>query len=444
MPDAGPCQPPQSVPIRKTAPGREIFAWAMFDFANSGYTTVVLTAVFNAYFVEVVAGSRAGGGLGTLLWTTGVGMSYGLVVLTAPILGAIADYSAAKKRLLFISTASCVVFTAMLSTAGPGAVASTMALIVVGNFMYSTGENLIASFLPELGPQDQLGRISALGWSVGYLGGLIVLAACLAYVFWAESHGQTATQFVPVTMLMVAAIFALASCPTFFWLSERAAPRQLPAGQNYLSVGFLRLRQTVMEAARFQDLIRFLCTLFSYSCGTATVVVLAAVYANQVMGFTESDTITMMIVVNLTAALGAFVFGHMQDKMGSVRTLAASLIVWLMATILASATDNRTGFWIAANLMGIAMGASQSAGRALVGQFSPPDRAGEFFGLWGLSVKLASIVGPMTYGLISYLTGGNHRQALLVTAGFFLLSLLLLSTVNERRGKKAALSLAVD
>ncbi|HEY9871455.1 MAG TPA: MFS transporter [Candidatus Obscuribacterales bacterium] len=427
-------------PPRKLAPPREIFSWAMFDFANSGYTTVVMTAVFNAYFVDVVSGSGGANGLGTLLWTVAVGISYGLVVLTAPILGAVADYSAAKKRLLLFCTATCVVFTAMLSLIGPGAVTAGMFVIIVANFMYSTGENLIASFLPELGPQDQLGRISAFGWSIGYLGGLLVLGACLAYVSWAQAHGQTSTQFVPVTMLMVAAVFGAAATPTFLWLSERAVPRALPAGQSYLTIGFSRLRKTLSEATRFQDLLRFLITLLVYSCGTSTVVVLAAVYAEQVMGFKTSDTITMMILVNLTAAAGAFVFGHVQDRLGSVRTLSLSLVVWLAATLLAAVTHDRTGFWIAANLMGIAMGSSQSAGRALVGQFSPPERSAEFFGLWGLSVKLASVIGPLTYGWVSYLTGGDHRQALLVTAAFFAVSLVLLATVNEARGRSAALA----
>jgi UMF1 family MFS transporter len=328
----------------------------------------------------------------------------------------------------------------MLSLVGPGAVTAGMLVIIVANFMYSTGENLIASFLPELGPQDQLGRISAFGWSVGYLGGLLVLGACLAYVSWAQAHGQSSAQFVPVTMLIVAAVFGAAATPTFLWLRERAVPRARPAGQSYLTIGFSRLRTTLSEATRFQDLLRFLITLLVYSCGTSTVVVLAAVYAEQVMGFKPSDTITMMILVNLTAAAGAFVFGQVQDRLGSVRTLGFSLVVWLAATVLAAVTHDRPGFWIAANLMGIAMGSSQSAGRALVGQFSPPERSAEFFGLWGLSVKLASIIGPLTYGWVSYLTRGDHRQALMVTAAFFAVSLVLLATVNEARGKSAALA----
>src|SRR5262249_37435438 len=314
---------------------------------------------------------------------TAIGASYALVVLTAPVLGAIADYSGAKKRLLFIATAICVLFTALLSLVGPGAVIAGIALIVVANFAYSTGENLIASFLPELGPQNQLGRISAFGWSVGYIGGLLVMVACLGYVTWAQSRGQTSAQYVPVTMLIVAAVFGVASSPTFLWLRERAVARALPPGQNYWTIGFARLRHTLEQARRFQDLLRFLLTLFVYSCGTSTVVVLAAVYAEQVMSFKTNDTIAMMIVVNLMAAIGAFSFGHLQDKLGSIKALPLPLAFWLAGPLLPAFTHDRVFFWVAANLMGIAMGSSQSAGRALVGQFSPPDRSAEFFGLWG-------------------------------------------------------------
>lgn len=418
----------------------EIISWAMFDFANSGYTTVVMTAVYNAYFVDVVAKSSDFNrdGTGTLLWTTAVSISYGLVVLTAPLLGSIADHHAIKKRLLAVSTIGCIVFTALLSLTGPGTVPLAMFLIIAANSLYATGENLIAAFLPELGPKSSLGRISAFGWTVGYLGGLLVLGLCLGYVTWAQHQGQSSTQFVPVTMLIVALVFALASLPTFLWLRERTHALPLPPGTNHLKIAFDRLHKTWLEAQRFQDLFTFLIALLLYSCGTSTVVVLAAVYANQVMGFSASDTITMMILVNLTAALGAYVCGQIQDKFGSVRTLSVTLVIWMTATLIAATTQDRTGFWLAANLMGIAMGASQSAGRALVGQFSPVKRSAEFFGLWGLAVKLASIIGPMTYGLVSYISHGNHRQALTMTSLFFLVSLAVLAFVNERRGRDSA------
>ncbi|HPA15705.1 MAG TPA: MFS transporter, partial [Desulfobacterales bacterium] len=203
---------------------RELLAWAMYDFANSGYTTVVLTTIFNAYFVGVVAGGSVSPGMSTLLWTSAVGIANAAVLISAPLIGAVADHRAAKKKFLLVATCGCVCFTAFLSLTGPGDIRLAMALIIFSGVLFYTGENLIAAFLPEIASQENMGRISGYGWSLGYLGGLLVLAICLAYISWAQGHGHTSAQSVPGTMLIVAAAYALATVPTFVWLTERAKP----------------------------------------------------------------------------------------------------------------------------------------------------------------------------------------------------------------------------
>jgi MFS transporter, UMF1 family len=426
-------------------PRRELFAWAMYDFANSGYTTVVLTTIFNAYFVGVVVGKAAGfpEGAGTLLWTVAVSIPNALVLVSAPLLGAVADHYAAKKRFLLVTTIGCILGTALLALAGPGDVWLAVALVVLSNLTFATGENLISAFLPEISDQGAMGRISAFGWAVGYLGGMTVLGVCLAYVSWAQRHGFDATQYVPVTMLIVAGTFALTATPTFLWLKERAVRAPSSRGRHSLTIGFHRLRQTLADGARFRDLFRFLMALTVYYCGINTVIVLAAVFAQEVMGFRTSDIIVLVMVVNVTAAVGAFLFGRVQDRLGSLPTLAITLLIWIGACGLAFWTDSRAGFWIVANLVGIALGSSQASGRALVGQLAPPGRAAEFFGLWGLAGKLAAIVGPLSYGLITYLTAGNHRLAMLSTGFFFVVGLVMLATVDERRGRAAAMDAGI-
>ncbi len=420
---------------------REILAWAMFDFANSGYTTVVLTAIFNAYFVAVVAGNGADrDGSATLLWTLATSIANVLVLASAPVIGAIADHGGRKKLFLAATTAGCVLFTALLATVGPGEIALGMLLLVLSAFMFHTGEDLIAGFLPEIAGHNNIGRISGYGWSLGYVGGMAVLGACLVYVNVAEGRGATAGDYVPMTMLITAAAFALAALPTFLWLRERVTPQPLPSVAAAVRIGFARVRQTLAHAHRYRDLFRFLVTLAVYYSGIYTVIVLAAVYAREVMGFSTRDTIVMILVVNVTAALGAFGFGRLQDRLGSVPTLSITLAVWIAALVLAYVGESRAMFWLVANLIGIALGSSQSAGRALIGLFSPPGRSAEFFGLWGLAGKLASVVGPLSYGLIAYLSHGNQRLALLGTAAFFVAGLLLLFTVDEQRGRTAALA----
>jgi len=424
------------------APGvrpREVWAWAMFDFANSGYTTVVITAIFNAYFVGVVAGDGPDrGGTATLLWTIATSIANVLVLASAPVIGAIADHGARKKQFLLVTTAGCVLFTALLATVGPGEVALGMALLVLSAFMFHTGEDLIAGFLPEIAGERDMGRISGYGWSLGYLGGMLVLGVCLVYVTAAQARGEAAAQYVPVTLLITAAAFVLASAPTFLWLRERAVPQPLYTVREALTVGFTRVRDTFRHARRYRDLFRFLVTLTVYFCGIYTVIVLAAIYAQEVMGFTSRDTIVLILVVNVTAAVGALGFGFLQDRLGSVPTLALTLLVWIAALVLAYFIESRALFWVVANLVGVALGSSQSAGRALVAQFAPADRHAEFFGLWGLAGKLAAIVGPVSYGAITYLSGGDHRLALLATAFYFVAGLAILVGVDEHRGRAAA------
>lgn len=416
---------------------RERFAWCMYDFANSGYTTVILTAIFNAYFVGVVAAER-GNGHATFLWTLTIAAANILVLFSAPVVGAIADYSGAKKRFLVMTTLGCVLFTALLSFVGPGDVALAIILVILATFMFASGENLIAAFLPEISTPETMGRLSGDGWALGYLGGLLSLVLCLAYVTYAENQGLDASHYVPVSTLIVAALFGIAALPTLLWLRERSGVSKSIKNAHLISIGFERLRITLQHAKQHTDLFRFLISLTTYYSGIHIVIVLAAVYAQEVMGFKTQDTIILIMVVNVTAAIGAFLCGHLQDRIGSSRCIAMTLLIWTAAIICAYFATNEALFWVAANLIGIALGGAQSAGRALVGQFTPPGRQGEFFGLWGLATKLSAIIGPITYGGMVYLFEGDHRIALLSTLVFFLLGFALLATVDERRGREMA------
>ena len=410
---------------------REVWAWAMYDFANSGYTTVVVTAVFSAYFVAGVAGNAP---WATFVWTLALSVSYALVMLTAPLVGAWADAHASKKKLLWLTTLGCVGATALLYFAAPGALAWAIAALVLSNYFFGTGENLIAAFLPELARPRALGRVSGWGWSLGYVGGLVSLGASLAYIGWAQARGQQASDFVPVSMLITAALFLLASLPTLLLLRERAAPQ---AGRSARSA-WQQVRHTLSHLRQLPDLKRFLICTVLYQAGIQAVIVLAAIYASQAFHFDTRQTILLVLLVNITAAIGAFVFGHVQDRIGHVRAIAFTLAGWIAMVLLAWSAPDERMFWVAANLAGLCMGASQSAGRAMIGLLAPPAQQAEFFGLWGLAVKLASIIGPLTYGVSSWLSGGDHRRALLITGSYFVAGLWALRGVQAARGHRAA------
>jgi len=410
---------------------REVWAWAMYDFANSGYTTVVITAVFSAYFVSVVAGNAP---WATFAWTLALSASYALVMFTAPLVGAYADAHACKKKLLWLTTLGCVGFTALLVFAVPGALGLAIIALVLSNFFFGTGENLIAAFLPELARPRALGRVSGWGWALGYVGGLMSLGASLAYINWAQAQGQGTVDFVPVSMLITATLFLLVSLPTLLLLRERAVPQTERTARS----AWAQVRRTLSHLERLPDLKRFLICTVLYQAGIQAVITLAAIYASQVFHFNTRQTILLVLVVNITAAIGAFFFGHVQDRIGHVRAIAFTLIGWIGVVVLAWAAPDERMFWVAANLAGLCMGASQSAGRAMVGLLAPPAQRAEFFGLWGLAVKLASIIGPLTYGVSSWLTQGNHRQALLITGSYFIAGLWALRGVQATRGYRAA------
>jgi UMF1 family MFS transporter len=407
---------------------REVWAWSMYDFANSAYTTVVITAVFGAFFVGGVAEGKP---WATFAWTAALSVSYAAILLTGPLLGAWADAHAAKKPLLLATTVGCVIFTAALYYAGPGAVALSLALLIVSNYFFGAGENLIAAFLPELARSQAMGRVSGWGWSFGYLGGLAALGICLAYI---TSSGKPASATVPVTMLITAAFFAIAAAPTFLFLRERALP------QPRLENPWARVRQTLREAQKYRDLKRFLICLLFYQAGITAVVALAAIYAEQAMKFTMQQTITLILVVNVTAALGAFGFGYLQDAIGHVRAVALTLVGWILMVLIAGFSQTSASFWVAANLAGLCMGSAQAAGRAVVGYLAPPARLAEFFGLWGLAVKAASIFGPLTYGAVTWVFAGNHRLGIFATGVYFVIGLVLLRGIDIERGRAAALA----
>ncbi|MFM2076067.1 MAG: hypothetical protein RJB34_2372 [Pseudomonadota bacterium] len=418
---------------------REVWAWAMYDFANSGYTTVVITAVFSAYFVGGVAG---GAPWATLAWTLGLSASYACVLFTMPFIGAWADRHAAKKRVLMAVTLACVLSTAALASVSPGQVAWALALLVLSNTFYTYGESVTAAFLPELAKPHAMGRVSGWGWGLGYVGGMLTLGLCLAYVLSAQARGEGAAQFVPVTMLITAAVYGLAACVTFVWLRERATPVPASTIAARPSV-WAQLRLTWRDSRDFPDYRRLLVCTVAYQAGVAVAITLAAIYAEQVMGFQPQETMVLIFVLNIAAFGGALAFGHLQDRWGHQRTLGLTLLGWVVVCAVAALAQSKAVFWVAAALAGLCLGSSQSAGRAMAGLLVPEQRLAEFFGLWSMAVRLASILGPVGYGLVTWLTDGNQRLAIAATAGLFVLGWFLLRPIDMVRGQRRAQTAAL-
>ena len=337
-------------------------------------------------------------------------------------------------------TAGCVLGTGALALTpgvpGAGAVAMAMALVIVSNTFYSYGESLTGAFLPELATAEGMGKVSGWGWAFGYIGGMLTLGLCLGYVLWARAQGLPASHFVPVTMLITAAIYGLSACVTFALLPERARPRRAAGRES----AWAQVRRTFGEARAYRDFMTLLGCTVCYQGGVAVAITLAAIYAEQVIGFQQHETMVLIFVLNIAAAAGAFTFGYVQDRLGHKRSLAATLVAWIAVCAIAASVSTKSGFWVAAAIAGLSMGSSQSAGRAIAGVLAPPGQLAEFFGLWTFATRLASIIGPLSYGVITWITGGNQRVAIASTSLLFVGGLILLLPIDMRRGRAAALA----
>jgi UMF1 family MFS transporter len=428
---------------RETPPAtpREIWAWAMFDFANSSYTTVIVTVAFSVYFTRLVAPP----GRGELLWGVGIAVSNLIVLSLSPIVGAIADDSGRKKLFLFATYLTCVVGTALLWLVTPGRVGLGLVLLVISFLGFSFGENLAGAFLPEISTPANIGRISGLGWGLGYFGGL----ACLLLVqpLLAGDFAESNLPKLRLAWVVTAVFFLLAALPTFLFLRERA-PRGNKTALEYVRSGFARLATTAASVRRFSEMVRFLSVYFLYYAGLTSVVAFAGIYASQTLGFSFKELTLLFLLLQISSALGAFLFGWVQDRIGAVRTVQITLVLWVLvcagayacgegSEVVAGGLTGKQLFWGVGLFAGFGIGSLQSASRALVGLFAPPEKTAELYGFWGLSGKAAYMIGPLIFGAIAS-AAGSQRVAMLSTAAFFVLGLIGMAFVNEKRGLAAA------
>jgi UMF1 family MFS transporter len=402
----------------------------MFDFANSSYTTIVVTFFFSIVFTKLIAAGPAA----DLWWGRALTVSNVIVLLLSPLVGAIADESGRKKAFLFATYALCVGSTAALWWVEPGQVALALALFVLSNVAFSFGENFAGAFLPEISTPATIGRISGFGWGLGYFGGLLSLACAFPFAKAGIelANYENLRRIWPVTALF----FLLAGIPTFAILRERA-PRRSEPFAYYLRNGFGRLATTARESRRFRQLVRFLAVFFVYSIGLMSTIAFFGIYAATTLEFSVLELFALGALMQVPSALGAVVFGLVQDRLGARRTLQIALALWiLVSATVALATEKRT-FWAIAMVAGLGIGSVQASSRALVGAFSPIGKSGEFFGLWGLAGKAAYACGPLIFGFVSSATG-NQRAAVWVNGLFFLAGLLALFAVDEREGRATA------
>ncbi|MBM4122859.1 MAG: MFS transporter [Nitrospira sp.] len=416
---------------------REIWAWCMYDFANSSFTTLIVTVAYSVYFIQVVAGhlSQAGqDGTAERVWFWGYAVSMLIAAVLSPILGARADARAAKRAFLIGSTLVCVACTALLTFVKAGDIWAGLILFGLANIAFDLGFLFCSAFLVEITTPEKMGRISGYGWGLGYLGGLASLA--LAYPFIKGGFAEANLPLYRLSFAVTAGFFLLASLPTFWWLKERAKP-QPDTGEPIWKEAIGRLARTASQIKRYRDLWAYLIAYLIYTDAINTVIVATGIFANKVLDFSPSDLIIYFLVMQVAAGVGAVWFGNLADRIGAKRTISLTLMAWIVLVSAAALVRTHAQFYAIGLLAGAVLGANQSASRTLLGQFTPVGRQAEFFSFFSVTGKFAAVIGPLVYGELTAWTG-SQRWAILSMAIFFAAGWLAFRTVDEQRGMAAA------
>lgn len=402
---------------------KNIFGWIMYDFANSSFTTIIVTVIYSVYFKDVVVNQ---GEYGTALWGRAISISMLLVAISAPIFGAVADFSRAKKRFLFYNCYLTVIFTALLYFVKAGNIFTGMLFFIIANFGFNSGNVFYNALLPDIVPRHEIGKVSGWGWAVGYIGGLLSLLLMLPLI-----HNK----WVSLTFPTVAAFFGIFAIPTFILLKEIRKPSKRT---NYLKTAFQRILLSLRSIKQFRELVKFIFSYLVYNDGIIIVISFAAIYGATRFDMSQKQLITYFVIANLTSMVGAFVFGYILDKIGAKRTITFTLLIWIAVVVWAFLCQSIKEFYYVGMLAGIAIGSSQSSSRVMLVLLTPQEKMAEFFGFYSVTGRLASIIGPLIYGEISRVTG-NQRWAILSLVFFFIIGAIILQTVNELKGRETAL-----
>jgi UMF1 family MFS transporter len=404
--------------LRGVTPGRHtIAAWALYDFANSAFSAIVVATVFPVYYAELVVGNSRGEG--DFWWGLAGSLSMILVAAVSPVLGGIADHGDARKAFLVGFTLAAVAATALLATVGPGQIARGFALAVAGMVAFESAFVYYNAYLPRIAARGMTGRVSALGFAVGYAGSVVAFA--IAYPF-------VAAQAYRACFLTAAAQFLLFALPAFTLLpGDTGAGTSLTrAVSRGVADTLATLREITGDPGRL-EMRRFLLAYLVYEDGVNTVILFAAVFAAKTLAFTATEIIGLFLVVQLTALAGSAAWARTTDARGPKAVVAVMLGQWTAVTAIAFFVDAKWQFWLVAVLAGTGLGAIQAASRTFMATLIPPDREAEFFGFYALVGKAGAVVGPLVFGGVSRLTGGNQRAAILVVGLFFVAGWALLA-----------------
>lgn len=405
---------------------KQVGAWALFDFANSVYPAVITTVSFNYFFINVVIPGNEGS-QGDWWWGRAVGLSAAIVALSSPLLGAIADRAGARKRFMFLYALTCVFAVALFITIEPGQIGRAFILFVIANVGFEGALVFYNAYLPDIAPREQQGRVSGLGFGVGYLGSALGLVLVIGLM--------RSGQWDPI-WLLVSAFFVVFAAPAFFVLpADRAGDVSVAAAARW---GVTNFKRIVQEVLRNRNLALFLLAFFFYIDGVLTAIVMANTLAVTTFGFEPEATAILFLVVQFSALAGAFALAKPTDVLGPKKVLTFVLVLWIVAALSVSVIQSQTAFYVLAVVAGFGLGSAQSASRAFMSSLIPDGRESEMFGFYALCGKSSSIIGPNLFGYVAVVSGGNQRLSVMAISVLFVVGLIILQAVHDPRTAEIA------
>ena len=421
----------KNILMTKNAPTdkKEIFSWIMYDFANSAYPTIITTVAFSVFFKEVITKGIV---YGDLLWGSAISLSMLLSIIIAIPLSAIADISDKRKTFLFIFSFICIIFTALLSLLEEGMVVSAIIIFVISSIGFECSIVFYNSYLPNLSTKENIGRISGWGWGLGYFGGLLCLILC--YPFLKDGYELTNQDEFKKSFLITSIFFALFSLPMLFTLRKSFQENKLTKDpKNHLI--FEELYQLIKQYKKNIDAMKFLIAFFLFNDGIITIIAFCSIYAVSTLSFTMQENLILFICIQISAGLGSFVFGYVSDYIGHRKTLISTLFIWCLIIISAFLNTSKEEFFIIGIGAGILLGSTQSSSRAMMASYIPEMHEAKGYAIYGICGKFSSILGPITFGVMSSMLS-NQRLAILSILIFFIPSIYLLCKIRDEEGKK--------
>ena len=393
----------------------QVFNWSLFDFANSTFATIVVAFVYAIYFKKVVAGNMP---VADMYWSAGINISMIVVAVLSPVLGAASDYYGNKKKYLAVFTFLSIAATFLLYFITEGMVLWGIILFVLANIGFQAGLGFYDSFIKDIAEYKNYNKVSSLGYAVGYLGSLASLAAVIFL------------QDTPrLTFIACSVMFLVFSLPMFLFVKEKKSAENIH-NINFLKIGIKRTINTIKDIGSFREIKIFLFAYFLYIDGVNTIIFFSANFAQTTLKFSIPDLILFFIIVQVTALGGSFLFGWIADKAGDKKTISFIIICWTVLTFSVFFADSKTVFLVIGAFAGIFLGSSQALSRSFMGKLTPEEKKTEFFGFFSLFEKTSTILGPLTFGLVSWLTG-NQRYAVLSIIVFFAAGYFIFQKVKE-------------